>query len=291
MRRLRAERPARAIIQSCEASHLDARGYKEFEIRESSEEGGKSALILPDIATCDDCLREIFDPADRRFRYPFTNCTNCGPRFSIIEALPYDRANTAMKKFAMCADCAREYRDPADRRFHAEPTACPRCGPQLELWDSSGTILAQADAALRRAAREIREGRIVALKGIGGFQLLVDAGNRQAVQRLRERKHREEKPFAVMFPSLDSIRASCEISDLEEQLLTSPESPIVLLAGNCRASASQRERRPQLVASRSREPESRRHASLLAAASPAPARTEFPGRGDEWKSERRTHLH
>ena len=238
MRRLRAERPGRAIIQSCEASHLDARGYEEFEIRESSEEGGKSALILPDIATCDDCLREVFDPNDRRFRYPFINCTNCGPRFSIIEVLPYDRANTAMKKFAMCADCAREYRDPADRRFHAEPTACPLCGPQLQLWDSSGTILEQSDGALQQAAREIRDGKIVAFKGIGGFQLLVDARNEKAVLRLRERKRREEKPFAVMFPSFDDIRACCEISDLEEQLLTSPESPIVLLPRNCRANAS-----------------------------------------------------
>ena len=136
-RRLKTEKPARAIIQSCESSHLDPLGYKEFEIRESTDHGGKSALILPDIATCDDCLREIFDPQDRRFRYPFTNCTNCGPRFSIIEALPYDRANTSMKKFEMCVDCAREYCDPANRRFHAEPTACPQCGPQLFLWNSS----------------------------------------------------------------------------------------------------------------------------------------------------------
>ena len=136
--RLRTEKPARAIIQSCESSHLDARGYDKFEIRESTDHGGKSALILPDIATCDDCLREIFDPGDRRFRYPFANCTNCGPRFSIIEALPYDRANTSMKKFEMCVDCAREYCDPANRRFHAEPTACPRCGPQLQLWNPLG---------------------------------------------------------------------------------------------------------------------------------------------------------
>ena len=238
MRRLRRERPARAIIQSCEASKLDPLGYEEFEIRESSEEGGKSVLILPDIATCDDCLSEIFDPTDRRFRYPFTNCTNCGPRFSIIEALPYDRANTAMKKFVMCAECAREYRDPADRRFHAEPTACPHCGPQLELWDSLGTTVSQADTAVRRAADDISEGKIIALKGIGGFQLLADARNQDAVLRLRERKHREEKPFAVMFPSLQSIRDCCEISELEEQLLTSPESPIVLLARNCGASGS-----------------------------------------------------
>ncbi len=237
-RRLRADKPARAIIQSCESSQLDALGYETFEIRESSDQGGKSALILPDIATCDDCLREIFDPKDRRFRYPFTNCTNCGPRFSIIEALPYDRANTSMKKFAMCDECAREYRDPNDRRFHAEPTACPRCGPQLQFWDSLGKNLARADAALCATADQIRAGKIVALKGIGGFQLLVDARNQEAVLRLRERKHREEKPFAVMAPSLESICEQCEVSELEEQLLTSPESPIVLLARNCRASAS-----------------------------------------------------
>ena len=197
---MKTEKPARAIIQSCESSHLDPLGYKEFEIRESTDQGGKTALILPDIATCEDCLREIFDPQDRRFRYPFTNCTNCGPRFSIIEALPYDRANTSMKKFAMCVDCAREYRDPANRRFHAEPTACPQCGPQLSPLEFVGRVLAQADAALRQAADKIRAGKIVALKGVGGFQLLVDARNDEAVRRLRERKHREEKPFAVMFP-------------------------------------------------------------------------------------------
>jgi len=228
-RRLKTEKPARAIIQSCESSHLDPLGYKEFEIRESTDHGGKSALILPDIATCDDCLRELFDPQDRRFRYPFTNCTNCGPRFSIIEALPYDRANTSMKKFEMCVDCAREYCNPANRRFHAEPTACPQCGPQLFLWNSLGEVLASADAALRQAADEIRAGKIVALKGIGGFQLLVDACNDKAVRRLRERKHREEKPFAVMFPSLEGVRECCRISEAEESLLTSPEAPIVLV--------------------------------------------------------------
>ncbi|MBA3607075.1 MAG: carbamoyltransferase HypF [Chthoniobacterales bacterium] len=236
--RLTKEKPPRAVIQSCESVQLDPVGYEAFEIRESEESGGKTAFILPDIATCEDCLREIFEPQDRRFRYPFTNCTNCGPRFSIIEALPYDRANTAMKKFEMCADCAREYRDPTDRRFHAEPTACPRCGPQLQFWDSLGQNLAQSDSALRLAAEKIRDGKIVAVKGIGGFQLLVDARNQGAVSRLRERKHREEKPFAVMVPSLESARECCEISELEEGLLVSPESPIVLLARSCRASAS-----------------------------------------------------
>jgi hydrogenase maturation protein HypF len=227
--RLRSEKPARAIIQSCESSQLVTRGYEKFEIRESSDVGSKTALILPDIATCADCLREIFDPTNRRFRYPFTNCTNCGPRFSIIEALPYDRANTSMKKFAMCQDCAREYRDPTDRRFHAEPNACPRCGPQLQLWNSLGEIVSQKENALEKAAAEICAGKIVALKGLGGFQLLVDARNADAIQHLRERKHREEKPFAVMFSSLESIRACCEVSAQEEQILTSPECPIALL--------------------------------------------------------------
>ena len=198
---------------------------------------------MPDIATCPDCLREIFDPENRRHRYPFTNCTNCGPRFSIIEALPYDRANTSMEQFAMCPECQAEYEDPRDRRFHAQPNACPVCGPRLELWQS-GTGVAPAsnlkngdrrDAcptnhhASRAAAHAIRAGKIVAVKGIGGFHLLVDARNENAVQLLRERKHREEKPFALMFPSLESVKAVCEVSPLEERLLRSPEAPIVLL--------------------------------------------------------------
>ncbi|MBA3652360.1 MAG: carbamoyltransferase HypF, partial [Chthoniobacterales bacterium] len=228
-RGLRDEKPARAIIQTCESTSVDPVGAATFEIRESTDQGGKSALILPDIAPCADCLREMLDPADRRFRYPFTNCTNCGPRFSIIEALPYDRVNTTMKKFAMCAECAREYGDPADRRFHAEPIACPLCGPQLQLWDSLGERIARGEEALAEAAAKIRAGKIVALKGVGGFQLLVDARNDEAVQRLRERKHREEKPFAVMSPSLEQARSCCEITELEEALLTSPEAPIVLL--------------------------------------------------------------
>ena len=227
--RLRKEKPLRAIIQSLESSFLDAIGYSGFEIRESEIAGDKSALILPDIATCVDCLREVFDSTNRRFRYPFINCTNCGPRFSIIEALPYDRANTSMKKFMMCPDCEREYHDPLDRRFHAQPNACPKCGPQLQLWDENGGTLSEEDDALRRATDAIRSGRIVALKGIGGFQLIVDARNRAAVVRLRERKHREEKPFALMYPSLDAVRADCEISELEERSLLSPESPIVLV--------------------------------------------------------------
>jgi len=237
-RRLHTNKPTRAIIQSCESSHLETVGYKEFEIRESTDAGGKTALILPDIAPCADCLSEMIDPRDRRFRYPFTNCTNCGPRFSIIEALPYDRTNTSMKQFAMCADCEREYRDPADRRFHAEPIACPRCGPQLQYWDSLGKSLANSEAALQQAFDEIRAGKIVALKGVGGFQLLVDARNADAVRLLRARKHRQEKPFAVMFPSIEQIHAQCEVSALEERLLVSPEAPIVLLRKSTTGSQS-----------------------------------------------------
>ncbi len=227
--RLGSERPPRAVIQSLESSFLDSLGYDRFEIRESEESGAKSAFILPDIATCADCLREIFDPDNRRFHYPFTNCTNCGPRFSIIESLPYDRANTSMKNFTMCAECAAEYADPNDRRFHAEPIACPRCGPQLQWWDSLGAKLAVQDAALLQAAEVIRAGKIVALKGIGGFQLIVDARSNDAVRRLRDQKHREEKPFAVMFPSIAEVKKSCDVSELEERLLLSAESPIVLL--------------------------------------------------------------
>ncbi len=228
---LREEKPPPALIQSIESSFLQAIGFQSFEIRESAEQGGKSALILPDLATCADCLREILDPRDRRFRYPFTNCTNCGPRFSIIEALPYDRARTAMKKFAMCPQCAAEYGSPADRRFHAEPTACARCGPQLQFLDLSGENLGHADDALLQAAAEIRAGKIVALKGLGGYQLLVDAQNAAAIERLRLRKQRAEKPFALLFTTLAQVRERCVVSELEEQLLASPEAPIVLLRG------------------------------------------------------------
>jgi hydrogenase maturation protein HypF len=227
--RLETDKPPRSFIQSLEASWLDAIGYKKFEIRPSETGGNKTALVLPDIATCPDCLREIFDPANRRYRYPFTNCTNCGPRFSIIESLPYDRANTSMKAFTMCSQCRAEYDDPRDRRFHAQPNACPVCGPQLELWNHAGKVLSKLDEALIAAADAIRHGQIVAVKGLGGFHLMVDARNEDAVRLLRERRHREEKPLALMFPSLETIKAVCEVSLLEERLLRSPEAPIVLL--------------------------------------------------------------
>jgi hydrogenase maturation protein HypF len=228
LRRLEAEKPAISFIQSLEATFLDAVGYRQFEIRESSG-GEKTALILPDLATCPDCLREINDPANRRFRYPFTNCTNCGPRFTIIASLPYDRSRTSMSKFTMCAACAREYEDPRDRRFHAQPNACPDCGPQLQLWPAGGGAGAERDAALQGAAEAIRRGQIVAVKGLGGFHLVVDARNEAAVCELRRRKRREEKPLALMFPSVAAVLEFCTCSEIELRLLRSPESPIVLL--------------------------------------------------------------
>jgi hydrogenase maturation protein HypF len=227
--RLEIEKPPRSFIQSLEATWLDTLNYADFEIRKSEIGGNKTALVLPDIATCPDCLREILDPNNRRYCYPFTNCTNCGPRFSIIESLPYDRANTSMKSFTMCPQCQAEYDDPTNRRFHAQPNACPICGPHLELWSPNGEAVFGGRKVLLAAAHAIVRGQIVAIKGIGGFHLMVDARNEAAVRRLRERKHREEKPLAVMFPSLESVNAVCEVSPLEERLLRSPEAPIVLL--------------------------------------------------------------
>lgn len=228
LQRVEREKPAISFIQSLESAFLDPVGFSSFVIRESSG-GEKSVVVVPDIATCPECLADIADPKNRRYRYPFTNCTNCGPRYTIIESLPYDRPSTTMKKFGMCPECEREYKDPRNRRFHAQPNACPACGPHLVLWDSDGKQLAQTDDALLRAASEIRAGKIVAVKGVGGFHLMVDARNDAAVLKLRERKRREEKPFALMYQRVYAIRGDCEFDDQEERLLRSPEAPIVLL--------------------------------------------------------------
>ena len=227
--RLKTEKPKNSFIQSFEYSYLDPAGFEKFEIKESKESGAKTALVLPDISTCDDCLMEIFDPGDRRYLYPFTNCTNCGPRFSIIKSLPYDRANTSMSEFEMCPECYAEYTDPSNRRFHAEPIACPKCGPQVELRDRGGIKISSGNDAISTACDLIQKGMIIALKGIGGYQLIADAGNSNAVNLLRSRKHRNEKPFALMFPNPESVKKECELSKEEERLLTSVESPIVLL--------------------------------------------------------------
>lgn len=230
--RLQIEKPPISHIHSLEAVWLPLAGYSHFEIRasQSTIQGAKSAIVLPDLATCPQCLQDIFDPHNRRFRYPFTNCTNCGPRYSIIKTLPYDRENTTMAAFPMCPNCDREYHHPGDRRFHAQPNACPVCGPILELWNHQGQVLANRHHALLQAAAAMGRGQIVAMKGLGGFQLLVDATNAAAVEQLRVRKHRPHKPFAVMYRSIQQIAQVCDISAAEEQWLRSPQAPIVLLS-------------------------------------------------------------
>jgi hydrogenase maturation protein HypF len=201
-----------------------------FEIEESEAVASTERLFPPDIATCDDCLRELLDPTDRRYRYPFTNCTNCGPRATIIEDLPYDRARTSMREFPLCAACEAEYRDPANRRFHAEPVACPDCGPQLSYRrPGDAAAAAHREEALQAALADLREGRVVAVKGLGGYQLACDASDPVAVARLRDRKHRWAKAFAVMVRDIDGARRQAELSPEEEVLLTSPARPIVLV--------------------------------------------------------------
>jgi hydrogenase maturation protein HypF len=201
-----------------------------FEIEESEAVASTERLFPPDIATCDDCLRELLAPTDRRYRYPFTNCTNCGPRATIIEDLPYDRARTSMREFPLCAACEAEYRDPANRRFHAEPVACPDCGPQLSYRrPGDAAAAAHREEALQAALADLREGRVVAVKGLGGYHLACDASDPVAVARLRDRKHRWAKAFAVMVRDIDGARRQAELSPEEEALLTSPARPIVLV--------------------------------------------------------------
>lgn len=217
-----------AHITRLERTTLDPCNYADFEIRQSTSETSKKALISPDICVCDDCLREMNDPADRRFRYPFINCTNCGPRYTIIDDIPYDRPFTSMKSFQMCKACLAEYTNPADRRFHAQPNACPVCGPHVALYDS-GKKQIPANDAIKKTIELLKSGSVVAIKGLGGFHLAADAENLQAVKNLRQRKNREEKPLALMSLNLDAIRKYAFISEEEESLLLSIQRPIVLL--------------------------------------------------------------
>ncbi len=224
---LEQEAPPLARIESIEARDGAPKGYAVFEIRESRTEAGYQ-LISPDIATCPDCLAEILDPADRRFRYPFTNCTNCGPRFTIIADIPYDRRNTTMAKFSMCELCRAEYEDVLNRRFHAQPNACPVCGPRVWIENGSGSIPA-CDDPIRETARLLRSGSIGALKGLGGFHLACDGTDSTAVARLRTRKKRPDKPFAVMMRDLEMVESFCHLTEAEANLLRSAQAPIVLL--------------------------------------------------------------
>ena len=220
--------PPLSKIESIERlAHLTPLHYESFRIVESDTSGKRVVHVSADAATCDDCLREMFDPTNRRYRYPFINCTNCGPRFTITEQVPYDRANTTMRPFEMCVDCRAEYENPIDRRFHAEATACSNCGPKLQLLNSRGHKVSANP--LLTFNRLIAEGHIFAIKGIGGFHLACDALNADAVSRVRNRKVREEKPFALMAPTLEVVERYCELSRTEADLLECPARPIVLL--------------------------------------------------------------
>ena len=230
--RLPAEAPPLATVERVTAERLEELGERGFSIRESPAGGEPRAAVTPDSATCADCLAELFDPGDRRYRYPFTNCTNCGPRFTIVRDVPYDRPHTTMAGFEMCAACGAEYEDPADRRFHAQPNACPDCGPRVRLAYACGGDFADPAAhdAIEATARALRDGAIVAVKGIGGFHLACLARDEDAVAELRARKHREDKPFALMAPDLAAARELVDLGPAEEELLLSRARPIVLAA-------------------------------------------------------------
>ena len=240
-RRVRDDAPRLAVVDRVESTPVPLGGEPDFRILASPPSGSRRTIVPPDVATCPDCLAEMGSPSDRRYRYPFLNCTNCGPRYSIIESLPYDRPRTSMKRFAMCPDCGEEYHDPDNRRFHAQPTACPACGPTLSLVAPDSSALAGGDRALVEATGWLREGKVVALKGVGGFQLLVDASNEDAVAGLRRRKQRGRKPFAVMYPDLAQIEEAAEVDDVTRSVFESPASPIVLV--------TLREGEPSLAAS------------------------------------------
>lgn len=232
VRSIRAEAPPLARIEDVTVTFGASRGFTTFEIRNSESIPEAFQPVSPDVAICGDCLRELFDPADRRYRYPFINCTNCGPRFTIIQDIPYDRPQTTMAGFVMCADCAREYADPQDRRFHAQPIACPACGPRVWLeppgWEPGSPVLTE-EGAITEARRRLASGGIVAVKGLGGFHLACDATRQETVRELRSRKLRVDKPFAVMLPDLAGVEMNCWVNENERLLLQSPARPIVLL--------------------------------------------------------------
>ena len=227
--RIPKESPPLSRITGLTVRPLPAQGTTGFLIRESLDRPGAFTLVSPDVAVCPDCLRELLDRSDRRYRYPFINCTNCGPRYSITRSVPYDRPNTTMAAFTMCPACSREYHDPRDRRFHAQPNACPECGPQVELRAQSSEFGVKGSEALDECVRMLKNGGIVAIKGLGGFHLACDAANDFAVRTLRERKRRSNKPFAVMASDANAVRRFCEVGSNELRQLESVRRPIVLL--------------------------------------------------------------
>jgi hydrogenase maturation protein HypF len=225
---LRERPPPLASVERIVCDALPLKGDSGFEIARSHAEEARHVPVAPDAATCDDCLRELFEPSDRRYRYPFINCTSCGPRFTITKDVPYDRERTTMAIFQMCGDCKEEYYDPSSRRFHAQPNACPECGPRVRLLDVNGREVPDEDP-VSLAAGLLRKGNILALKGLGGYHLACNAFDDAAVARLRRKKHREDKPFALMAPGLDAVRELCFVDGTEEALLRSRRRPIVLL--------------------------------------------------------------
>ncbi|MDY0039730.1 MAG: carbamoyltransferase HypF [Desulforhabdus sp.] len=238
LRNIPSKAPPLSKIVRFEVSELPFSACDGFSIVKSQAQEFRRTLISPDVCACRDCLEELFDPDDRRYRYPFINCTNCGPRYTIIQDIPYDRCKTTMAAFPMCPLCEQEYEDPLNRRFHAQPNACWECGPQIWLEESTGRLVGEKDRAIRHVVRLLAEGAIVAIKGLGGFHLAVHAVWENAVARLRNRKIREEKPFAVMFRDLDSIKRYCGIAAEEAKLLSSRSRPIVLLAKNTAPTSS-----------------------------------------------------
>jgi hydrogenase maturation protein HypF len=229
LRNLENSSPPAARIREIRSQAHHGSAPQGFTIIASAEAAGHTVSIPPDISSCSECLEEVHNPSDRRYRYPFTNCTNCGPRFTITLDLPYDRPATTMAPFKMCSACLAEYESATDRRFHAQPNACPECGPQLNLWTPDGRSTAVGHQALLAAVTCLRQGEILALKGLGGYLLMVDAANGESVARLRSRKARYEKPLALMVADLPQAHRLCLISPVEEALLSSPQAPIVLL--------------------------------------------------------------
>ncbi|WP_353684849.1 carbamoyltransferase HypF [Thermodesulfovibrio sp. 3907-1M] len=228
LNRLQNEPPPLAKIYSIDTEELPPNNYQSFEIIESIDDAGFTH-ISEDVSICDDCLRELFSPSDRRYLYPFINCTNCGPRYTITLKVPYDRPNTTMSVFKMCPDCLKEYKDPSNRRFHAQPNACPVCGPEIRLFLKTDTGLKELENPVLEAIKLIKQGKILAIRGLGGFHLCCDAKNEKAIEELRRRKKRSNKPFALMSPHVESVEKFCFLSEAEKRILTSPMRPIVVL--------------------------------------------------------------
>src|SRR4030067_2437244 len=229
LQRLNQEAPPLSQIMDVEVIPMPYHGYQDFQIVKSVDEG-RFTIISSDVSICNDCFREMFDKNDRRYLYPFINCTNCGPRYTITRSVPYDRPNTTMSVFQMCAECNEEYHNPGDRRFHAQPNACPVCGPNVKLKVKSKELkVDKKENPIKETIRLLKKGYIVAIKGLGGFHLACDASNERAVNMLRLRKRKSNKPFALMAPDVKTVRKFCNVSSEEENLLLSIKRPIVLL--------------------------------------------------------------